>query len=146
MPLISGGGQERGQRAGTENVAAHRRLRRSRGSASRKQLDEAARMAGAARPAGSGHHGGGAAGGDLRRGRPRLPNTTLFAVPGMKAETAVIAFDLEGIAVSSGSACSSGKVQPSPCACGDGRGSRACGGAVRVSLGWRTTEARYRSF
>ena len=43
----------------------------------------------------------------------RLPNTTLFAVEGMKAETAVIAFGLEGIAVSSGAACSSGKVQPS---------------------------------
>ena len=40
----------------------------------------------------------------------RLPNTTLFAVPGLKAETAVIAFDLEGVAVSSGAACSSGKV------------------------------------
>ena len=46
-------------------------------------------------------------------GAERLPNTTLFAVEGMKAETAVIAFDLEGIAVSSGAACSSGKVQPS---------------------------------
>ena len=47
------------------------------------------------------------------RRRRRLPNTTLFAVPGMKAETAVIAFDLEGVAVSSGAACSSGKVAPS---------------------------------
>ena len=46
-------------------------------------------------------------------GAPRLPNTTLFAVPGIKAETAIIAFDLNGIAVSSGSACSSGKVQAS---------------------------------
>ncbi len=43
----------------------------------------------------------------------RLPNTTLFTHPGLRAETAVIAFDLEGVAVSSGSACSSGKVQPS---------------------------------
>ena len=43
----------------------------------------------------------------------RLPNTSLFAVPGLKAETAIIAFDLNGIAVSSGSACSSGKVQAS---------------------------------
>ena len=43
----------------------------------------------------------------------RLPNTTLVCAPGMKAETAVIAFDLEGVAVSSGAACSSGKVQPS---------------------------------
>ena len=40
----------------------------------------------------------------------RLPNTTLFALPGIKAETAVIAFDLDGVAVSSGAACSSGKV------------------------------------
>ena len=46
-------------------------------------------------------------------GAQRLPNTTLFAVPGVKAETAMIAFDLNGIAVSSGSACSSGKVQAS---------------------------------
>ena len=46
-------------------------------------------------------------------GATRLPNTTLFAVPGVKAETAVIAFDLEGVAVSSGAACSSGKVTPS---------------------------------
>ncbi len=43
----------------------------------------------------------------------RLPNTSLFAVPGVKAETAIISFDLNGIAVSSGSACSSGKVQAS---------------------------------
>ena len=47
------------------------------------------------------------------QGASRLPNTTLFAVPGMKAETAVIALDLEGVAVSSGAACSSGKVTPS---------------------------------
>ena len=43
----------------------------------------------------------------------RLPNTTLVAMPGAKAETLVIAFDLDGVAVSSGSACSSGKVAPS---------------------------------
>ena len=46
-------------------------------------------------------------------GQPRLPNTTLFTAPGLKAETAVIAFDLDGVAVSSGAACSSGKVQAS---------------------------------
>ncbi|MEI9923563.1 MAG: aminotransferase class V-fold PLP-dependent enzyme [Bradyrhizobium sp.] len=51
---------------------------------------------------------------------PRLPNTTLFTVPGLKAETAVIGFDLAGVAVSSGSACSSGKVQPLACAGSDG--------------------------
>ncbi len=46
-------------------------------------------------------------------GEARLPNTTLFSLPGLKAEIAVIAFDLEGVAVSSGAACSSGKVAPS---------------------------------
>jgi cysteine desulfurase len=63
---------------------------------------------------------------------PRLPNTSLFTVPGLKAETAIIAFDLNGIAVSSGSACSSGKVQASHVLAAMG---------VRISLGWSTTEA-----
>jgi cysteine desulfurase len=73
-------------------------------------------------------------------GARRLPNTTLFAVEGMKAETAVIAFDLEGIAVSSGSACSSGKVQPSHVLGAMGVSPSLLGGAVRLSLGWETTE------
>jgi cysteine desulfurase len=72
---------------------------------------------------------------------PRLPNTTLFTVPGLKAETAVIGFDLEGIAVSSGSACSSGKVQPSHVLEAMGFGKDLAQGAVRISLGWSTTEA-----
>ena len=71
----------------------------------------------------------------------RLPNTTLFTVPGMKAETAVIGFDLAGIAVSSGSACSSGKVQPSHVLEAMGFGPEFSEGAVRLSLGWSTTEA-----
>ncbi len=71
---------------------------------------------------------------------PRLPNTTLFAIPGMKAETAVIAFDLNGIAVSSGSACSSGKVQPSHVLAAMGVEPLLAQGAVRVSLGWSTSE------
>jgi cysteine desulfurase len=72
---------------------------------------------------------------------PRLPNTTLFTVPGLKAETAVIGFDLEGIAVSSGSACSSGKVQPSHVLESMGFGRAIAQGAVRLSLGWSTSEA-----
>jgi len=72
---------------------------------------------------------------------PRLPNTTLFTVPGLRAETAVIGFDLEGIAVSSGSACSSGKVQPSHVLRAMGAGPKLAEGAVRLSLGWSTTEA-----
>jgi cysteine desulfurase len=71
----------------------------------------------------------------------RLPNTSFFAVPGMKAETAIIAFDLNGIAVSSGSACSSGKVQASHVLAAMGVSPELARGAVRVSLGWSTTAA-----
>ena len=70
----------------------------------------------------------------------RLPNTTLFSVPGMKAETAVIAFDLEGVAVSSGAACSSGKVAPSHVLAAMGVAPELARGAVRVSLGYATTD------
>ena len=59
----------------------------------------------------------------------------------MKAETAVIAFDLEGVAVSSGAACSSGKVQPSHVLAAMGVPPALARGAVRVSLGWTTTES-----
>ena len=72
---------------------------------------------------------------------PRLPNTTLFTVPGLTAETAVIGFDLAGIAVSSGSACSSGKVQPSHVLAAMGAGPEIAKGAVRLSLGWSTSDA-----
>ena len=74
-------------------------------------------------------------------GTQRLPNTSLFTVPGLKAETAVIGFDLGGISVSSGSACSSGKVQPSHVLAAMGVGRELAQGAVRLSLGWSTTEA-----
>ena len=71
----------------------------------------------------------------------RLPNTTLFTVPGLKAETAVIGFDLAGIAVSSGSACSSGKVQPSHVLEAMGFDRDIAQGAVRLSMGWSTQDA-----
>jgi len=71
---------------------------------------------------------------------PRLPNTTLFTVPDLRAETAVIGFDLEGVAVCAGSACSSGKVQPSHVLEAMGFGPNLAQGAVRLSLGWSTTE------
>jgi len=72
---------------------------------------------------------------------PRLPNTTLFTVPGLRAETAVIGFDLEGIAVSSGSACSSGKVQPSHVLQAMHAAPDIARGGVRISLGWTTAES-----
>jgi cysteine desulfurase len=74
-------------------------------------------------------------------GQERLPNTTLFTHAGLSAETAIIAFDLEGVAVSSGSACSSGKVQPSQVLSAMGVEPALARGAIRVSSGPATTEA-----
>jgi cysteine desulfurase len=65
----------------------------------------------------------------------RLYNTSLFSVPGIKAETALIALDLEGIAVSSGAACSSGKVAASHVLAAMGVPPSLASGAIRVSLG-----------
>lgn len=144
-PLIRGGGQERGLRAGTENVAgiaafgaAAAAAQRARAAESRHMLALRNRLeAGLREVTPSAVVFGGEA--------ERLPNTTLFAVPGMKAETAVIAFDLEGIAVSSGAACSSGKVQPSHVLGAMGV-APPLRGAVRVSLGWTTTAADIERF
>ena len=69
----------------------------------------------------------------------RLPNTTCFAVPGMNAETLLMGFDLEGIAVSSGSACSSGKVAKSHVLAAMGVAPDIAKAAIRVSVGWDTT-------
>lgn len=135
--LLRGGGQERSRRAGTENVIGIAGF----GGATRAAMAE--RDADTARTV--------ALRDRLEAGLrqthrleifssevSRLPNTTLFTVPGLKAETAVIGFDLEGIAVSSGSACSSGKVQPSHVLEAMGVGSARAQGAVRLSLGWST--------
>ena len=70
-------------------------------------------------------------------GAPRLANTTFFAIPGIKAETAQIAFDLAGVALSAGSACSSGKVGPSHVLKAMGYGDSL--GALRVSIGHATS-------
>jgi cysteine desulfurase len=72
---------------------------------------------------------------------PRLPNTTLFALKGIRAETAVIAFDLEGVAVSSGAACSSGKVQASHVLAAMAIQPEIAVGAILVSLGPTTKKA-----
>ena len=134
-PLINGGGQEKGHRAGTENVAgiagfgaaARAALaglgdmdaiarRREQVEAIVRDLAPDAEIFGAA--------------------SPRLANTTFFAIPGIKAETAQIAFDLAGVALSAGSACSSGKVGPSHVLKAMGHGDSL--GALRVSIGRAT--------
>jgi cysteine desulfurase len=139
-PLLRGGGQELGRRAGTENVAGIAAFGAAVRAAMEALEGDAARLRGLQDRLENG----------LRQTPgmivfsedvPRLPNTTLFTVPGLKAETAVIGFDLGGIAVSSGSACSSGKVQPSHVLAAMGVGRELAQGAVRLSLGWSTSEA-----
>jgi cysteine desulfurase len=139
-PLIHGGGQERGLRAGTENVAGIAAFGAAAAAARRHGPAEAARMRALRDSLEAGLRAMTPAATIFGATAERLPNTTLFAAPGMKAETAVIAFDLEGIAVSSGAACSSGKVQPSHVLAAMGVSPALTRGAVRLSLGWSTTE------
>ena len=127
LPVIAGGGQERGQRGGTEALPAISGL----GAAA-----EAAEPAAAARLApirdaierGGGVRAAGA-------GAARLPNTACLVLEGAAAETQVIALDLAGVRVSAGAACSSGKVARSHVLAAMGMG-EAAGWAVRVSLPW----------
>jgi cysteine desulfurase len=143
-PLLRGGGQERGRRAGTENVAgivgfgAAVKAAMVAFGADRQRVESLRNRleTGLRQTAGMIIFSADA---------ERLPNTTLFTIPGLRAETAVIGFDLEGIAVSSGSACSSGKVQPSHVLEAMGFGPNLAQGAVRLSLGWSTTEADIKS-
>jgi cysteine desulfurase len=139
-PLLRGGGQELSRRAGTENVAGIAGFGAAAAAAMSAFEADAKRLENLRNRLESG-----------LRETPgmivfsedalRLPNTTLFTVPGMRAETAVIGFDLAGIAVSSGSACSSGKVQPSHVLEAMGFGSKLAQGAVRLSLGWSTSQS-----
>jgi cysteine desulfurase len=140
-PLIRGGGQERGLRAGTENVVGIAAFGAAAAAAAREIATEAGRMAALRDGLESGLKAISPSAVIFGEKAERLPNTTLFAVEGMKAETAVIGLDLEGIAVSSGAACSSGKVQPSHVLAAMGVSPALLRGAVRVSLGWSTDEA-----
>jgi cysteine desulfurase len=137
-PLLRGGGQELGRRAGTENVAGISAFGAAAKAAMTALEADVARVRGLRNQLEDG----------LKQTPgmivfaedvPRLPNTILFTVPGLRAETAVIGFDLAGIAVSSGSACSSGKVQPSHVLEAMGFDRELAQGAVRLSLGWSTS-------
>jgi cysteine desulfurase len=137
--LVEGGGQEMGRRSGTENVAAisgfgaaakeaadfeneMRRLAslRSRFEAELARIAPDAVMFGAR--------------------MTRIANTSNFAIPGLTAETAVIALDLDGVAVSSGSACSSGKVKPSHVLAAMGVEQNVARSGLRISFGWTSRE------
>ncbi len=141
--LLHGGGQERSRRAGTENVpaiagfgaavaaidsAAGANVARLRDALQRRLLDwdPAVTIFG--------------------RDVARLPNTLCFAAGGKPAETLVMALDLAGIAVSAGSACSSGKVRPSPVVTAMGFDATQAATALRVSLGETNTESDIDAF
>jgi cysteine desulfurase len=140
QPLLRGGGQELSRRAGTENVTGIVGFGAAVKAALESLENDAVRLGGLRnRLEGGLRETPGAI--VFSESAPRLSNTTLFTVPGLKAETAVIGFDLAGIAVSSGSACSSGKVQPSHVLQAMGFPPEIAQGAVRLSLGWSTLDA-----
>jgi len=143
--LLRGGGQERGRRAGTENVpgiagfavaareaaadiAAYDRVR-----ALRAELES--QIATAAPEAVI-----------YGTGVLRLPNTSAIAMPGVAAETQVIALDLDGVRFSAGAACSSGKVGPSHVLAAMGVEAALAASTIRVSLGWSSSEADIAQF
>jgi Cysteine sulfinate desulfinase/cysteine desulfurase and related enzymes len=140
-PLIRGGGQERGLRAGTENVAGIAGFGAAAAALAKDRLSKAENLLRLRQRLESGLKDHSAETVIFGDGVARLPNTTLFAIPGVKAETAVIALDLEGVAVSSGAACSSGKVQASHVLAAMGVPGLLARGAIRVSLGSTTSES-----
>jgi cysteine desulfurase len=145
-PLIRGGGQERGLRAGTENVAGIAAFGAAAAAARGQLAEEAAHMLALRKLVEEGLRAISPQAVILGAAVERLPNTTLFALEGIKAETAIIALDLDGVAVSAGAACSSGKVQSSHVLAAMGVSPEVGRAAVRVSLGWTTTQADIERF
>jgi cysteine desulfurase len=142
VQIVRGAGQERGLRAGTENVpgihgfgvaaeCAVRDLPTAQAHAAWRDAAEAAVEAAGATIIG--------------KGAPRLPNTLFLSVPDWESPQALIVLDLEGVMVSAGSACSSGKTKPSRTIVAMGRMDLATGG-VRVSGGWSTTKDDWSRF
>ena len=133
--LIRGGGQERGRRGGTPPVAA---IAGFAAAASTKPPDLLALRHGVEAAAT-------ACGGIVLGGNARLPNTACIALPGVPAQTQLIALDLLGVQVSAGAACSSGTVARSHVLQAMGLGALA-GQAIRVSLPWNATASDVDAF
>lgn len=145
--LQKGGGQELGRRSGTENVAGIAGF----GAAARAALDElnGGVWDGVAKLRNILENALASGAKDtifVGQGGPRLPNTSCFVTPGWKGETQVMQMDLAGFAVSSGSACSSGKVKAPRVLAAMGLDARAAESALRVSLGPTTTEQEVLAF
>lgn len=136
LPILFGGGQERSMRSGTENLsgiagfgaaadAAVAALPKMEALAVYRDTMEQRLISKAGVTV-------------FGKGVPRLPNTSNFAYAGFRAETQVMAMDLAGVAVSSGSACSSGKVKRSLVLSAMGASDTLAESAIRTSYGWRT--------
>ncbi len=136
-PLLRGGNQEKNLRAGTENMAAIAGFARALELAVPADYQTLAVLRdfieGELKKTAPGLKIFGA-------DAPRLANTTMFALPGLASETQLIALDLAGICVSNGSACASGTVKPSHVLRAMGVDDALAGCALRVSLGWDTTQ------
>jgi cysteine desulfurase len=141
-PLMQGGGQEMGLRPGTQNVAAIVAM-----GAAAKAINLG--QAGALQALRDEIEDGLGSVSDIKvwsEDAPRLGNTLCFSSPGFAADVQVMALDLEGIEISSGSACSSGKVKKSHVLQAMGADSEQAGSAIRISLGWDTPDTAPQEF
>jgi cysteine desulfurase len=140
-PIAAGGGQEKGRRAGTENVAAIVGLGAAASLATARRESESARLAAFRDRLENGLRSaipGLRVNGTSREGAERLPTATSAVFPGVSGEILLAALDLEGIAVSSGSACASGTTKPSSVLLAMGLSPEEARGTVRFSFGWTT--------
>ncbi len=140
-PLVRGGGQERRQRSGTENVPGIAGLAAALEAAAADRQAFAQRAGACQRKLESGLRAIAPDAVIFGEGADRLANTTCFAIPGKTAELTLMALDLDGIALSSGSACSSGKTARSHVLAAMGVPPELGACAIRVSTGWTTAEA-----
>lgn len=140
QPLLEGGGQEKGLRSGTENIAAIVGFGMACELATRDLERHAEKIRGLRDQfeQGLGELGATVFG----QGAERLPNTSFFALPNIEGETLVMALDRQGYAVASGSACSSDSIEPSHVLLAMGIAPEVARGAVRVSLGARNSAAQ----
>ncbi len=141
LPLLTGGRQERSRRAGTENVAGIAGMGVAARAATKKLTEEGRRLAALRDRLEAGilrAVPGTAVNGAVE---PRVPNTTNISFDRVEAESLLIALDLEGIAVSTGSACSSGTLEPSHVLKAMGFNAHRTQNSIRFSLGAANTEA-----
>jgi len=133
-----GGGQERGYRVGTENLVGIAGLGAA-AAAARAGLQDFARLADLRDAIEQGVRNIEPRATIMGEGVERLPNTTCLTMPGVDSQTQVMAFDLAGVGISAGSACSSGKTKASGVLKAMSMSDEVAGCAVRVSLGWSST-------